>query len=108
MALLKILHRTANLADSLLVKQVLNLQMVDGAQSEWISTIKFLLSQMGMGEHFNNPYMSTSDVFSKLCLTKLRNIFNEQYGSANKLRFYKLFKTSFNSERCLDLIPNFP
>ena len=107
MALLKFWHRTANLPDSLLVKQALNLQMVDNAQSEWLSTVKFLLSQMGMGEHFNNPCMSTSDVFAKLCLTKLREICIEQwhrqltgicneYGSTNKLRFYKLFKTSFN------------
>ena len=118
MSLLNCWHRTASLSDSLLVRQALNLQMVDGAQSEWISTVKFLLTQMGMGEHFNNPCMSGSDVFSKLCLTKLKNIFIEQWhtqltgicnesGSTNKLRFYKLFKTSFISERYLDLIPNF-
>ena len=95
-SLLKFWHRTINLSDSLLVKQALNLQITDNVQSEWISTVRFLLSQMDMVEHFNNPGMAGSDVFSKLCLTKLKTIFVEQwhtqltgfcneYGSTNKL-----------------------
>ena len=80
--------------------------------------VKFILSQLNMNEHFNNPNIFDTDKFSKICLAKLKDVIAEQWhsqltgtsndpNSTNKLRFYKLFKTSFNREKYLELIPDF-
>ena len=111
LSLLKYWHRTENLSDNTLVKQALYVQKTDNIQSEWISTIKFLLGHIGMTEHFDNPQMVSNKIFSKLCLTKLKEKVVEQWHfkltHSDKLRFYKLFKTNLRREPYLDLICNF-
>ena len=109
--LLKFWHRTANLSESILVKQALNIQNIYSDQFEWMSSVKFLLKFIGMDEYLNNPESIGIDSFSKLCHTKLRQICVKQWRlrlvNEPKLRFYKLFKTGFNFENYLEMIPNF-
>ena len=87
-------------------------------KSEWIATVKYLLSSLEMDNHFINPQQVNTEIFSKLCATKLRDLFITQWHlqlsgvsrnqtDTSKLHFYKLFKVAFKREKYLDLIPNF-
>ena len=109
-SLLKFWHRTVNLPDKLLVKQAMSVQ-TDFIQSEWMSTVKFLLGQIGLNAYFENPKMVKTEAFAKICLTKLKEKFIKQWkfkiANTDKLRFYRLFKTEFRREFYLDLISNF-
>ena len=61
--------------------------------------------------YFDNPDTIGTDVFSKICLTKLKQICVKQWHfrltNEPSLRFYKLFKTDLNFENYLETIPNF-
>ena len=109
-SLLKFWHRTANLTTDLLVRQALTVQ-TDLAQSEWMSTVKFLLGHIGLNIHFENPQMVKTEAFAKLCQVKLKDMFIKQWrhniANTGKLRFYRLFKTEFRREKYIDNIPNF-
>ena len=109
-SLLKFWHRIANLSSGLLVKQALDVQ-TDLVQSEWMSSVKFLLGHIGLSSHFDNPQMVKTEAFAKICLSKLKEIVIRQWhhniANTGKLRFYKLFKTKFRRENYLDNIPNF-
>ena len=111
-------HRIANLPDSTLVKQAFNIQMGTSTELDWAATVRFLLSTLGMDTHLCNPGMVTTEKFSNICASKLSNLCIIQWhrqmtgvsmrlGDTSKLRFYKLFKTSFKMEPYLNLIPNF-
>ena len=103
LTLLKFWHRTANLPNKVFAKQALKVLSTEGIQYEWLATVKCVLSQLNMEEHFYNH---------DTCLTKLKAIFEKQWHTrlttTSKLRFYKLFKTSFSREKYLDFIPSFP
>ena len=110
--LLKFWHRTAKLSGNILVRQALDIQKRNSDQFEWLSSVKFLLKLIGMDEHFDNPNNVSVDLFSKTCLTKLKQICVKQWrlrlANEPKLRFYKLFKTEFNFENYLEIVPHFP
>ena len=112
-------HRVANLPNTTLAKQAFNLQM-DGnlLPSEWAATVKYLLSLLGMDDHFRNPLLTNTHKFSKVCMVRIKALFISQWRSqvnnglprllgGNKLRFYKQFKTLFQMEPYLNLIDNF-
>ena len=110
-SLLKFWHRTVNLPNNPLVTQALNVLSMGGIESEWLSTVKTILSELNMEEHFDNHNMISTENFSDTCQKKLRAIFVEQWriklNNSRKLRFYKLFKTSFIKEMYLETITNF-
>ena len=110
--LLKFWHRTAKLSGNILVRQALDIQKRYSDQFEWLSSVKFILKLIGMDEHFDNPDNVTVDSFSKICLTKLKQICVKQWrmrlANESKLRFYRLFKTEFNFENYLEIVPHFP
>ena len=111
-ALLVYWHRITMLPNGKLVKQALNYQSIDNSfESQWIKTVKYLMSVLGLDAYFQNPEMIKTEAFAKLCLTKLKQKFTEQWHSklmnTDKLRFYKLFKTNFRREAYLDLVSNF-
>ena len=112
LTLLKFWHRTAKLPNNFLAKQALKSLSTEGVQCEWLATVKCVLSQLNMEEHFYNHDIVDTDKFADICLTKLKAIFEKQWHtrltSTSKLRFYKLFKTSFSREKYLDFIPTFP
>ena len=96
----------------------LNIQMGTIKELEWAATVRFLLSTLGMDTHLRNPGLVTTEKFANICFFKLSNLCIMQWhrqmtgvslcqGETNKLRFYKLFKTSFEMEPYLNLIPNF-
>ena len=95
-SLLKYWHRTANLPNNVLAKQALVIHNMDIAQSEWLSTVKFLLSCIYMNDHFNNPKLVSTEIFSKLCLKRLKEIIVKQWklklANSDKLRFYNYLR----------------
>ena len=118
LALLSFWHRIANLTEETLVKQALNAQTRAEHDSEWLATVKFLLSELNLNEHLANPALATGNQFSILCKSKLKDLFLQQWTAeltgmnaanpqSSKLRFYKLFKTTFRREPYLMEISNF-
>ena len=117
--LLSYWHRTSQMQDNTLVKQAFNLVCNDGPQqSEWLATVKFLLTLLDMEHLLLEPATVSTDKFSTLCSDKLKKIFIEQWKATisgsnlhgeqtNKLRFYCLFKNYFGIEPYLDNINNF-
>ena len=117
-ALLVFWHRISNLPTNTLVKQALNVQSGDVFDSEWLATVKFLLSELKLSEYYANPSLITGENFSNICKSRLKDLFMHQWSAhltgesfsnshSNKLRFYKLFKTAFKREPYLDDISNF-
>ena len=111
-------HRTVNLPQSTLAHKALKLQFETSTELEWAATVKFLLTTLGMESYFNNPDLVTTQRFSVMCAKKLSNLCIRQWyhevtgvsmcqGNTSKLRFYKLFKTSFKMEPYLSSISNF-
>lgn len=116
--LLSFWHRIANLPSNTLVRQALNAQTSDDLYSEWLATVKFLLSELNLREFYDNPSLITEEKFSNICKERLKNVFLQQWKAhlmgaginechSNKLRFYKLFKITFTREPYLDDISNF-
>ena len=64
-----------------------------------------------MQGYFDNPKTIRNTTFSKLCHAKLKGSCTAQWRSrlANepKLRFYRLFKTEFQFENYLEIIPSY-
>jgi hypothetical protein len=118
-SLLKFWHRVSNMPEETLARQSLELQMQMGPdQSEWLGTVKLLLSLLGLDNHFQNTKLLSNALFAETCTKQLRRYFinlwkvhisGTQLGPniSSKLRFYKLFKTAFEREPYLDLISNF-
>ena len=119
-SLLSFWHRINNMDENTIVKQALNFMTNDDSTKfEWLNTVKFLLHYLEMDDHFANPHFITNTkTFTTLCKKKLRNKFIEEWhndlaglnmktGETSKLRFYKLFKTSFGREPYLDHIKDF-
>ena len=118
-SLLSFWHRTTQMPEESLVKQTLNFVTGNESwQSEWLSTVKFLLSFLNMESYFLNPNQAKKRNFTDLCNRRLRTKFADEWlkhingdylreGQTSKLRFYKLFKTTFSREPYLDCIPNF-
>ena len=118
-SLLSYWHRITQMPDDTLVKQALNFISIDGpSHSEWLATVKFLLTLLNMEDFFLNPACTSTDKFTTLCSNKLKEIFIEQWKTnisgvntngrqTNKLRFYQLFKKSFDMEPYLSNINNF-
>ena len=119
-ALLSFWHRTYFMPENTLVKQALNLMMNDTqAKYEWLATVKFLLHYLDMDAYFLNPQLTNSTTgFTSTVKKKLRSNYikewfdkltdqNTRIGASNKLRFYKLFKTSFHKEPYLNHIKDF-
>ena len=112
-------HRVTQMHEDTLVNQTLNSVVSDGpSQSEWYATVKFLLTLLDMENLFLNPESITTEKFTTICSEKLKLILIEQWkakisqditknGQNNKLRFYKLFKTSFEMEPYLEHINHF-
>ena len=99
------------MSEDTLVKQALNFVTNDGsAKYEWVATVKFLLHYLAMDDHFVNPQLTpNTNTFTFMCKKKLHAKFIEEWindlagfnlkvGETSKLRFYKLFKTSFGRE----------
>ena len=117
-SLLVFWHRSTNLPETTLVKQAIELQMNNCIESEWAATVRYLLYTLGMDIHLDNPGLVTTEKFANICIRKMSNLCIVQWHrhmtggymrpwETNKLRFYKLFKTSFKMEPYLNLIPNF-
>ena len=119
-SLLSFWHRTSNMAEDTLVRQALNLVTKDeSAKFEWVITVKFLLHYLSMDAYYaNSQLISETNAFSSFCKKKFHAKFVEEWlndlaglnmkaGETSKLRFYKLFKTSFDKEPYLDHIKDF-
>ena len=118
-SLLGFWHKTSNMPNTTLARQAYNIQMDDNStEFEWAATVKYLLSKLGMNIHLDNPHLTSYNIFSKLCATKLRDLCISQWRSqlnggpansvgSNKLRFYKQFKNSFCLESYLNTVSNF-
>ena len=117
-ALLSFWHRVGNLPVKTLVNPDLNARTREDHYSEWLATVKFLLSELNLYEHYANPALASGDQFSKICKTKIKELFLQQWNAhlmglnidhpqSSKLRFYKLFKTNFTREPYLTEISNF-
>ena len=117
-ALLSFWHRVANLPVKTPVNQALNAQTREDHDSEWLATVKFLLSELNLYEHYANPALASGDQFSKICKTKIKELFLQQWNAhlmglnidhpqSSKLRFHKPFKTNFTRKPYLTEISNF-
>ena len=118
-SLLSYWHRTTQMPEDTLVKQALDFLSDDGhSQSEWLSTVKFLLSFLDMESYLENPSLVKTKNFTDLCARRIKDKFVDEWrkhisgvflreGQTSKLRFYQLFKTTFCREPYLDMIPNF-
>ena len=119
-SLLSYWHRTNSMSEDTLVKQALNFVTNDSsAKYEWVATVKFLLHYLAIDDHFVNPQLTPStNTFTFMCKKKLHAKFIEEWsndlaggnlkvGESSKLRFYKLFKTSFGREPYLDHIKDY-
>ena len=120
LSLLKFWHRTTLMPSNTLVRQALGtISQPDCTFSEWISTVKVLLSYLGLDEYFHNPLITNTANFTKICAGKLKEKVIEQWQASisdnmgrqntqgNKLRFYKIFKKHFCREPYLEFITNF-
>ena len=118
-SLLRFWHRINCMTGKSLVKQALNVQTrEDTPDSEWIATVKYLLSYLGMDNIFDNPISITTEKFSTLCKNTLRKKIEKEWvdqisglgrteGQTNKLRFYKTFKHDLSREPYLSVINDF-
>ena len=107
-SLLSFWHRLTQMDDGTFVKKSLLFLNVNGpVQSEWFSTVKFLLKELNMTNYFHNPETATTKKFTQICKERLKekfrqHWFNEISDQSSKLRFYKLFKNTFEREPYLD------
>ena len=114
-ALLSFWHRVTQMPDDTLVKQAYKYSLENVSfQSEWIASVKFLLQYLGLENYFRNPSAVNKNQFKTVCKAKLKEIIVEQWdmymdniGDGNKLRFYKTFKNHFGRESYLDLVTDF-
>lgn len=118
-SLLTFWHRICNMPEATLVKQAMEIQSVLGPEnSEWLGTVKLLLSILGLNSHYLDTKLldtaSFNDLVRKRIKTRFINLWQSHVSGVNlgpnessKLRFYKLFKNSFEREPYLDLIPTF-
>ena len=118
-SLLSYWHRTAMMQEDTFAKQALNFVTNDGPNvSDWFATVKFLLKMINMEEYILNPESITTKNFTDNCSKKLKDILTEQWrtaisrnqsknGQSNKLKFYGLFKTTFEMEPYLENVNNF-
>ena len=116
-SLLKFWHRTASLPhDTLAWKALEFMTSSTSLYSEWLETVKLLLSVLGLDTVYENPAVLSIAKFSALCSNRLRDTFSQQWaaqladnesneGQRSKLRFYRIFKNSFGREPYLELIP---
>ena len=107
------------MAGTSLVKQALSVHSrEDTPDSEWIATVKYLLSYLGISDSFDNPNSITTDKLSILCKNTLRRKIEKEWvdqisglgrteGQTNKLRFYKTFKHDLSREHYLSIIHDF-
>jgi hypothetical protein len=120
MSLLKFWHRSLQMPNETLVRQALTVvSQTDCMYSEWIETVKCLLSYLGLDEYLQNPLGIKTEKFAEICAKSLKDKIVEQWrisisgvseqhkNQSSKLRFYKIFKTTFGREPYLDFIPNF-
>ena len=116
-ALLSFWHMVANLPVKTLVNQALNAQTREDHDSEWLATVKFPPSELNLYEYYVNPALASGEQFSKICKTKIKELFLQQWNAhlmglnidhpqSSKLRFYKLFKTNFTRDRLRQLSEN--
>ena len=104
--------------ENTLVKQALNAITNDNnVKSEWLASVKFLLQYLEMDDYYVHTQLITTkkgllkrvkrnSKFIEEWLNKLAGV-NMRVGETSKLRFYKLFKTSFGKEPYLDHIKDF-
>ena len=114
-ALLSFWHRVTQMPDDTLAKQAYKYSLENESfQSEWIASVKFLLQYLGLENYFRNPSAVNKNQFKTVCKAKLKEKIVEQWdmymdniGDGNKLRFYKTFKNHFGRELYLDLVSDF-
>ena len=119
LSLLKYWHRVTQMQNETFAKQALDLIINNGQDvSEWFATLKFLLKILNMEEYLENPGSITTEAFTRICSKKLKDLIIQQWkmaisseysrsGKTNKLRFYTLFKTSFEMEPYLENVTDF-
>ena len=112
-------HRVSNMSEDTLVKQALDIQFQLGSeQSEWLGTVKLVMSTIGLNCHYQDPKLVGTKLFKELVNKRLKQYFVElwlahisgahlQQGESSKLRFYKQVKESFEREPYLKVIPIF-
>ena len=118
-SLLKFWHRTMLLPRDTLARKALDYMISSTSlYSEWLETVKLLLTSLDLDIVFKNPEKMSMGKFSAMCSDRLDRMFAQQWaaklldiesveGKRSKLKFYRLFKTSFNKEPYLDLIPSY-
>ena len=104
--------------EATLVKQAMEIQSVLGPEnSEWLGTVKLLLSILGLNSHYLDTKLldtaSFNDLVRKRIKTRFINLWQSHISGANlgpnessKLRFYKLVKNSFEREALPRFNPN--
>lgn len=107
------------MTENTLVKQTLDILIQLGPEkSEWLGTVKLILTKLGLLGHFQNVKLVKTSIFKEIVKSRLKLYFVElwhakisggqhEYNKSTKLRFYKLFKKTFEKEPYLDIIPEF-
>ena len=118
-SMLSFWHRSSLMPVDTLVKQALNLVTRDGPESsDWFATVNYLIKLLNMENSFHDPASMDNKKFTSLSLTKIKQLFINQWknaisrvplttGETNKLKFYSSLKTVFELEPYLDNVNNF-
>ena len=107
-ALLSYWHRSTQMGEKTLVNKALKvITENDHKQSEWLSTIKIIMSKLGLLEVFRHPSRTKSNKLKEICAKKIKDLFCQEWrtllcSQTGKLRFYKTFKQEFAREKYLD------
>ena len=79
----------------------------DIKESEWISTVRFILKSLGLERYFIRPSLITQEKLKEVFIKTFQEKFVQEWSTSiasqsGSLRFYKKFKSEFAKEKYLD------
>ena len=101
-------HRTTMMDDRTFAKKaVKHLMENDIKESEWISTVRFILKSLGLERYFIRPSLITQEKLKEVFIKTFQEKFVQEWSTSiasqsGSLRFYKKFKSEFAKEKYLD------
>jgi len=104
-SLLKFWYRITHISEETLVNKAYKAQLIGEKQSDWLSTVHFLLKYIGMGgTQCSNNFDASS--FENECKKKLMQKFTYEWNcklkSDGRLKFYDQIKHIYGKEKYLD------
>lgn len=112
-------HRLATLDDDSLLQKAYNeILTIPDELSDWKNTIKYILKLLGLDNLFDRPSSFSTAQVKRKVKDKLRSTFIHQWkkqiseaspesAKHSKLRYYKLFTTSFQTAKYLKTLKSF-